>query len=198
MLRIMRASAAVAVLAGVGLFGVGLLWAGTPAFAHNSFTGSTPKNGAVLDTAPKEVSLKFLAKLDPKTTKVTVTDPAGASVMAGAATFAGSTVVAPLRPTSAGVYVVGYEVASGDGHPIRGKVSFTLTPKAVPIPTLPPPPSPSPTAEPPPTTAPSIVALPAADTSPEGGTTWWPWLVGGIVVAGSLGAFGMARRRRTP
>jgi methionine-rich copper-binding protein CopC len=191
--RTVRAVVAATVLTLSVLFGVQ-----APADAHNSLIDSAPKNGAVLGTAPAEVRLKFLAKLDPVTTKVTVSDPAGNSAAVGAARFDGPTVMQTVRPTVAGLYTIGYEVASSDGHPIRGKVTFTLTAAAVP--------SPTPTAAP--TTAPSSIApsraagddaagTPAGDAE---STPWWPWLVGGLVVLVLLGVGGavLARRRAQP
>jgi methionine-rich copper-binding protein CopC len=168
-----------------------LLGAQLPAGAHNSLVSSSPKNRAVLDRAPAEVGLKFLARLDPVTTKVTLTDPAGASAAAGTARYNGSTVVQPLRPTVAGLYTVGYEVASSDGHPIRGKVTFTLTAAAVPSPS----PSPSPTAHPASAPSPSVVASPAGNTESN---PWWPWALGGAVVLAAIAAGSMLIRRPRP
>ncbi|RKN50995.1 copper resistance CopC family protein [Micromonospora endolithica] len=113
------------VVFGVAL-GVSLLPA-TPAAAHNSLTGSDPRNGARLAAAPARIELRFLAKLDAATTKVTVTGPDNVAAAGGAPTFSGSRVSVPFRPGAAGLYIVGYRVASSDGHPIDGEIRFTLT-----------------------------------------------------------------------
>lgn len=172
-----------------------VLVSATPAYAHNSFSSSTPKDKAVLDTAPAEVALKFLAKLSPTGTKVTLTGPAGVSVAAGPARFNGSTVFVPLAATTAGVYTASYEVASSDGHPIRGKITFTLTPIAVP----PPPPTSAPPATEPltPTAGTGSPPVPVARENPEpgGAAPWWPWLAAGVVVVAAAGAFIAWRRR---
>lgn len=169
-----------------------VLVSATPAYAHNAFSASTPKDKAVLDTAPAEVALKFLAKLSPTGTKVTLTDPTGGSVAAGPARFNGSTVFVPLAATTAGVYTASYEVASSDGHPIRGKITFTLTPKAVPVavpPTTVPPTTPATeTTKPAPSTVP--VARKETATAP-----WWPWLAAGVVLVVAAGAVIVWRRR---
>ena len=171
-----------------------LLGAQSPAAAHNSLVGSNPKDGAVLNKAPTEVVLKFLAKLDPQTTKVSATGPGGASAAAGPARFDGPTAILPVLATAAGAYTVSYEVASSDGHPIRGKVAYTLTAAAVPSPT---PAAPPTSAAPPPTSA-----APGADAgTPAAGTEsvpWWPWALGGAVVLAAIGVGGVltARRRR--
>ena len=190
-MRSVRAAIAVAALVVAGV-----VFAAAPAYAHNSFTGSTPKNGAVLDTAPAEVQLKFLAKLDPRTTKITLSDPAGTPALAGAARFTGSTVLVPLKPSVAGVYIASYEVASSDGHPIKGTVSFTLTAKAVPEaePSPPPPPAPSPTAAGLVTVAgPQATTLPIRNRAAE---LWWLWLLAAAVVASAAVPIVLARRRR--
>lgn len=189
MARTVRAVAAAIVLTLGVLFGTQ-----APADAHNSLVDSLPKNNAVLDRAPTEVLLKFLAKLDPATTKVTVTDSAGTSVATGVARFNGATVALPVRPATAGRYTIGYEVASSDGHPIRGKVTFTLTAAAVPSPT------PSPAALPSPTDAPSTAAAPqtGALAGNTESTEWWPLAVIGVAVVVLIGIGGavLARRHR--
>lgn len=165
---------------------------GAPAWAHNAFAGSTPKDGAVLDLVPATVNLKFLEKLVPANITVTLVDPAGAPAMSGAPAFDGPTVLIPLRATVAGVYTATYAVKSTDGHPVTGKITFTLTPVAVP-------PPPSPTAAPPP---PPPTSAPAAEPTPvlagdesDGGTPWWPWAVGAALVVAGLVMI-IARRRR--
>jgi hypothetical protein len=108
----------------------GVLWVllpAAPAAAHNSLTGSDPRNGARLGKAPADVRLTFLARLDPTTTRVTVTGPDNISATAGKPSCAGSRVTVQFRPGAAGLYIVQYQVASGDGHPIKGEVRFTLT-----------------------------------------------------------------------
>jgi len=169
-----------------------VLGTGAPAWAHNAFAGSTPKDGEILNQVPATVNLKFLQKLVPANITVTLVDPAGASVISGTPAFDGPTVLIPLRATVAGVYTATYAVQSTDGHPVTGKITFTLTPAAVP-------PPPSPTAVPPPlpTTAPAAEPTPvlAGDES-EGGTPWWPWVVGAALVIAGL-ALVVARRRRT-
>lgn len=173
-----------------------------PAAAHNSLTGSDPRDGARLESAPKHVRLTFLARLDPGTTRVTVTGPDDNPVTVGRPAFSGSRVTVPVRPVAAGRYLVRYEVASGDGHPIKGDVEFTLTEAATP--TAPPTtaPAPSTAAAPPVSVSPSAepsgtpVAAPVTPTSGEdGGTPWWPWVLGaGVVLAALTG--GLLLRRR--
>jgi methionine-rich copper-binding protein CopC len=171
-----------------------------PAAAHNSFSSSNPKDKAVLDQAPATVSLKFLSKLSPGGTKVSIAGPDGKAA-GGQPSFDGPTVTIPLTPGAAGVYTVSYQVASPDGHPISGKVTFTLTAKAVPGA------APATTAAPATSAAPvpvptSTIAAPVAvsgvptSATGDGGMPWWPWaLLAALVVAGGAG-LALARRRR--
>lgn len=177
-----------------------------PAAAHNSLTGSDPADGARLDEPPAEVRLTFLSRLDPKTTKVTVTGPSNVPAAAGEPRFDGSRVTVPLAAGPAGRYTVAYQVASGDGHPVKGDVQFTLTtgvepaaPEATPstggTPTDPAGASATPTS---PASAPAV-AEPLDRTGGETGPGWWPWLVGAVLVLGALvGGALLLRTRRRP
>lgn len=187
-----------------------MLLPAAPAAAHNSLTGSDPADGARLDKPPAQVRLSFLSRLDPETTKITITGPGDRSAAAGEPRFNGSRVTVPFAPGPAGRYTVAYQVASGDGHPVKGDVEFTLTTGAEPGS---PEPSPSaavtptavaPTAEPTsaaPTPAPTGTAAAAAEpldrTAADGGTRWWPWLAGGLAVLAALagGAWWLRSRR---
>ncbi|MGN9808919.1 copper resistance protein CopC [Micromonospora sp. BQ11] len=212
------------VVLGVAL-GVSLLVPASPAAAHNSLTGSDPRDGARLASAPARIELRFLASLDPASTKVTVTGPDNVSAVGGDARFAGSRVTVPFRPGKAGLYIVGYQVASSDGHPVTGEVRFTLTTgtpaesatpggapsptgaapgvpsSAAPSPTAPSPAAPSPTGPSPtvsvPPTASPTAAVPAARESGSDGRGWL-WVLGGALVLAALAGALVLRRRQSP
>jgi copper resistance protein C len=101
--------------------------------------------------------------------------------------------VSPLGP--AGVYEIGYRVVSDDGHPVSGKVSFTLTtagPGAAAAPV-----TAAPTAAAAPEPAPATTAVdPQADSRSSGGAPIWPWLVGAVILvaAGAAVALRLSRR----
>ncbi|GAB2941898.1 hypothetical protein GCM10027280_33100 [Micromonospora polyrhachis] len=177
----------------VGLLCV-LLPAG-PAAAHNSLTGSDPKDGAQLRTAPDRVELTFLSRLDPATTKVTVTGPESVSAQGGEPVFAGSKVAVPFRPGPAGTYLIRYEVASGDGHPVKGTVTFNLTVGATPILSPSPAPTTTPTATPTSSASPAFVPA-SPGTEPEEPSYWWVGIVGAAVLVGVVAILALRRRRR--
>ncbi|MGC1214267.1 MAG: copper resistance CopC family protein, partial [Micromonospora sp.] len=124
--RVARATRTWIAVLGVAL-GVSVALPATPAAAHNSLTGSDPRDGARLAAAPKRIELRFLATPAPDTTRITVTGPEDVPATSGAPTFSGNRVSVPFIPGAAGRYVVGYRVASIDGHAVTGEIRFTLT-----------------------------------------------------------------------
>ena len=172
-----------------------LLTAG-PAAAHNSLTGSDPQNGARLDTAPDQIELTFLSRLDPESTKVTVTGPENVPAQGGEPVFSGARVTVPFQPGAAGVYLVRYEVASGDGHPVKGTIKFTLTAGATPSASPSPTPVTSPTADASATSTASPAFVPGSAEEREEASYWWLWAVGGLLLFLAVGALVLRRRRR--
>ncbi|MGW5673016.1 copper resistance protein CopC [Micromonospora sp. NPDC003776] len=172
--------------------GVSMLLPAAPAAAHNSLTGSDPKDGSRVATAPKRLELRFLATPAPDRTKITVTGPDQAAASSGPPTFAGNRVSVPFTPGPAGVYTVAYQVGSADGHPVKGQVTFTLTtgaPAAGPA---------SPTSTPATSVAPTSAPaspVPAASRADDGGPGWW-WVLGAVVVLAALAGGLLLRRRR--
>ncbi|WP_225855372.1 copper resistance CopC family protein [Micromonospora noduli] len=194
-------------------FGVSFLVPATPAAAHNQLTGSNPRDGARVATAPARVELRFLAKPSPTTTKITITGPDNV-VAGGTPAFDGSRVRVPFKPAAAGLYIVGYQLASSDGHPVKGEVRFTLTTGTAADPSV----SPSAAASTSPAGAPSAGAsavgapsagpasatpgsstastVPAASERSDSGGRWWIWALGGLLLLAALGAGLVFRRRR--
>ncbi|WP_233578399.1 MULTISPECIES: copper resistance CopC family protein [unclassified Micromonospora] len=191
--------------------GVSLLAPATPAAAHNSLTGSNPRDGARVATAPTRIELRFLAKPNPATTKITITGPDNV-VAGGLPAFAGSRVRVPFKPGAAGLYIVGYQLASNDGHPVKGEVRFTLTTGTAADPSASPsasggaaatpgaaagspstgPTSASPVAE---SGSPTAV-VPLAQEDADSGQRWWLWALGALVLAVLVSGF-LLRRRAT-
>ncbi|MER7444866.1 copper resistance CopC family protein [Micromonospora avicenniae] len=209
--RVARLARFVLAVSGVAL-GVSFALPAAPAAAHNSLTGSDPRDGARVATAPARIELRFLSRLDPATTKITITGPDNVAAAGGAPSFSGSRVSVPFKSGRAGLYIVGYQVASGDGHPISGEVRFTLTTGTPADPSASPgepSPTPSPTGGTPaspvaPSSGPALTAGPDA-ASPSAATvptanesddiSGWLWAAGALVLLAALAAGLLFRRR---
>ncbi|MFE7173251.1 copper resistance CopC/CopD family protein [Streptomyces sp. NPDC057616] len=114
----------VAVLAGA------LLQGAPPASAHAVLTGSNPREGTVLKTAPKQVTVTFdesvalvedsLRVLDPDNRPVAEGDPRHAG---GRGNTAGVRLSSGLRQ---GTYTVSWRVVSADSHAVSGAFTFSV------------------------------------------------------------------------
>lgn len=123
-----------------------------PASAHTDIVSSDPADGQTLKKAPAEVSLRFGEDLIDGGQKLVATDAAGDRLPLDA-TISGPTISAPWpAEQSAGTYNVSYRVVAADGHPLEGKIRFTIK-------------------EQPAATAQPVQPSPVADTAPESGST---------------------------
>jgi methionine-rich copper-binding protein CopC len=97
-----------------------------PALAHAYITATTPKDGAQVAAAPKQVTLTFD---EPVThVHVAVEGPKGLRWDDGDPLVTDEQVVQKLHPLGpAGRYQVNYRVVSVDGHTVQGFVGFTVT-----------------------------------------------------------------------
>ncbi|MGW2300553.1 copper resistance CopC/CopD family protein [Streptomyces sp. NPDC001809] len=111
---------------------LGTLLAGaTPASAHAALTGSDPKDGAVVATAPKEVNLTFSEQVAMSADSIRVLDPAGRRADTGEILdlCSGSVVrygVALRAGLPDGTYTVAWQTVSADSHPIAGAFTFSI------------------------------------------------------------------------
>jgi methionine-rich copper-binding protein CopC len=106
---------------------VALLVPAAPAWAHNSLKASTPARDATLSSAPTEVALEFMQRLDPTFTTIVLTDAARQKLTTGEPVVAGATsTVQVTDPLPNGRYTVAYRVVSADGHPVQGSYPFTV------------------------------------------------------------------------
>jgi len=190
---------ALRLLAATVAAGLALLLGAAPAFAHTRLESSDPADKSSVDTAPESVSLTFNEDISAEFASISVVGPDGTNYATGPVSTAGgqvSTAVAPLGP--AGAYEIGYRVVSDDGHPVQGKLAFTLTTPgpAASAPTAAPAvaPAAAPTAQagPPATTA----VDPQASSRPSEGAPIWPWLVGAVILVavGAVVALRLGRR----
>jgi copper transport protein len=135
--------------------------AGT-ASAHNTLLGSDPADGASLSTAPTQITWQFDLAVPLETMTVTLIDATGArSELPGSVHgAAGDTeVVTPLPALAPGPVSLRWRLVGPDGHPITGRVDFTIAgaaPTTPPATTAPATAGDSPTATVPPATPTSI------------------------------------------
>jgi methionine-rich copper-binding protein CopC len=175
-----------------------LLLGASPAFAHTRLESSDPADKSSVDTAPESVSLTFNEDISAEFASMSVVGPDGTNYATGQVSAVGgqvSTAVSPLGP--AGAYEIGYRVVSDDGHPVQGKVTFTLTtpgPGAA-APSVAPASAAAPAAAPAPVPATTAVD-PQASSRPDKGAPIWPWLVGAVILvaAGATVALRLGRR----
>ncbi|MFC9182793.1 MULTISPECIES: copper resistance CopC/CopD family protein [Streptomyces] len=130
---IRRPLAAAALLAALVSLVFGLLLAGAgPASAHAALTGSDPGDGAVVDTAPKEVTLSFSEAIAVGDDSIRVLDPSGKRADTEAEPkdlSEGSTVRYGVSLHSGlpdGTYTVAWQAISADSHPISGAFTFSI------------------------------------------------------------------------
>ncbi|GAA0508318.1 copper resistance protein C [Saccharopolyspora subtropica] len=157
---------AIAALALVALFG----GAGT-ALAHNVLVSSDPPEGAQLAVGPSEVRLTFdqPVRAGEGYNTVTVVGPDGMYWTDGQVRVEGTSVIAPVRQLGpAGTYTIGYRILSNDGHPVPGKVTFTLTAPGGGTPAPPPQHADHPDQQ--------------ANPAEPGGMPVWPWIAGAVVL----------------
>ncbi|MEI7034060.1 copper resistance CopC/CopD family protein [Streptomyces pratensis] len=129
---IRRPAAAVLVAALVSLlFGLTLAGAG-PASAHAALTGSDPQDGAVVATAPQEVTLSFSEAIAVGDDAIRVLDPSGkrADTEEEPRDLTGGGVVrygvALHSGLPDGTYTVAWQAVSADSHPISGAFTFSI------------------------------------------------------------------------
>jgi copper transport protein len=121
-----RPGRVVAALLGSLLGLAGALVAAAPASAHAALTGTSPRPGVVLPTAPASVTLRFSEPVRNIPGKIRVLGPGGQRVDLEP-TFAGGLVTVSLRPSArTGTYLVSYRVISGDSHPVSGGFSYSV------------------------------------------------------------------------
>ncbi len=113
-------------LVGAGVLALLVLVALVPgvARAHATLLSSSPRAGQQLGTAPGVVVLQFSQPLNPRLSRVTVTDPAGTRVAGKASGTEARVALATNQP---GTYRVAWTaVSTDDGHTSRGSFQFTV------------------------------------------------------------------------
>ncbi len=103
-----------------------------PAAAHSTVVSSTPAEGEVLTSSPATFSVTANEDLADVTgtgegfALRIVFVPTGDAVATGALTIDGPTLSTPGVPLEPGPYLMEYQIVSADGHPVSGRISFTV------------------------------------------------------------------------
>lgn len=102
-----------------------------PSYAtgHAILQDSSPPNDATLSTSPKRIVLRFKSRIEPRLTRVSLTDGQGRRIaLSPSATVstAPDEVSTLLPPLAAGTYIVRFRVMATDGHVTEGVLRFTV------------------------------------------------------------------------
>ena len=98
------------------------------ASAHARLRSAAPAPGEILITAPKAVSIVFSEALEPKFSRIEVSNAAGSRVDDGAAHSGAdaTTLVVALKPLPPGDYKVAWWATSIDTHKTEGSFTFMI------------------------------------------------------------------------
>jgi methionine-rich copper-binding protein CopC len=106
------------------------------ALAHAILVSSTPKQEEVVAAAPKEVVLRFNARIEKKVARATLTDGSGQKIklppIPEDKDGPPDRIVIPLPALTAGDYRLEYRVLAADGHATPGLLRFKVSAKARP------------------------------------------------------------------
>jgi methionine-rich copper-binding protein CopC len=123
--------ALVALVAGLGM----TIVVPGPALAHGHLRSSTPGSGAHLAQVPRQLRLDFSETPELAFSSMRLLAADGREIPLGALEYAPdskrSLVASVKGAMEAGIYVVRWQMAGGDGHPVRGRFDFVIAPGAV-------------------------------------------------------------------
>ncbi|WP_330331551.1 copper resistance protein CopC [Streptomyces sp. NBC_00536] len=108
-----------------------LFTAAAPASAHAALTASDPRDGAVVATAPAQVTLSFSEAVAMNGDSIRVMDPQGKRIDTGELRdmCSGSTIrygTALHTGLPDGTYTVAWQAVSADSHPVSGAFTFSI------------------------------------------------------------------------
>ncbi|MER5482521.1 copper resistance protein CopC [Streptomyces sp. NPDC002812] len=105
--------------------------AAAPASAHAALTASDPSDGAVVATAPAQITLSFSEGVAMNGDSIRVLDPQGKRVDTGelrdlcsGSIIRYGTALRPGQPD--GTYTVAWQAISADSHPVSGAFTFSI------------------------------------------------------------------------
>jgi len=117
----LRKMLAVLAIAGLAIVGTAL-----PSDAHTGLSGSNPLDGEALATRPEVVQLRFNQTPLEGYSKLQLVTENGGAISLPALREAGQVVSQPVPPLASGRYTMNYRIVSPDGHPISGKIKFSV------------------------------------------------------------------------
>ena len=97
-----------------------------PVFAHAELVEATPEDGAILDTPPTEVELRFSEPLIPDRSSFRLVGPQGDVGTGEVTSDNGRVMTLSGLALAPGAYEVRWTAATDDGHIERGRVDFTV------------------------------------------------------------------------
>ncbi len=119
----MTAPRLVRLLLACALLALTMLLTPSPAWAHATLVGSSPRQDEQLDVLPDEVVFEFSADMAAPA-YVIVTAPDGSSLTSGEPVVEGTTVSQAIGDGPDGAYTMAFRAVSEDGHPVTGQVTF--------------------------------------------------------------------------
>lgn len=161
----------------------------TAALAHDAVTGTSPSDGATVQSLPEKIEISMSNTPAVIGSEVQVLDASGTNWATGGVDVLDKVATQHVSPGApAGDYTVKWRLVSSDSHPIEGEFGFTATAAATAA------------------TGPAVVAGPGASVSPEPqgaqavdkDSNTAPWAIVGLVVVllGIVVAMVVLARRR--
>ncbi|HEX7388434.1 MAG TPA: copper resistance protein CopC [Castellaniella sp.] len=96
------------------------------AFGHAVLVASSPASGAVLSQASQDITLQFNEPV--RVTSVRLFDPEGRALATAIRPVGkdGLQLTLPAGTTTAGTYLLSWRVLSADGHPVAGRLEYSV------------------------------------------------------------------------
>ncbi|MGG1677093.1 copper resistance protein CopC [Neobacillus sp. NRS-1170] len=95
------------------------------ASAHTQLTGSTPAEGGIISDELKEITLNFAEKIENLSTMKLLKD--GTEIPFNLVQIQAEKMIGTLpEPLENGAYVIQWNIAGNDGHPITGEIKFQV------------------------------------------------------------------------
>ena len=106
-----------------------LLLAPAAASAHAMLEGATPSAGSTVAQAPAELALTYSESIEPRFSKVAVTNATGARLDQGnlrVDPHDATHLIVPVKPLPPGSYTVTWHAVSVDAHRTQGSYHFKV------------------------------------------------------------------------